>query len=80
MVNGLFGNRVIIVNNGIRLEGQNWGMEHAPEIDAFLASEIELIKGAESLRYGADGIGGVIRISPKSIFTEKPTLKPLKTT
>ena len=72
MVNGLFGNRVIIVNNGIRLEGQNWGMEHAPEIDAFLASEIELIKGAESLRYGADGIGGVIRISPKSIFTEKP--------
>ncbi len=72
MVNGLFGNRVIIVNNGIRLEGQNWGMEHAPEIDAFLASEIDLIKGAESLRYGADGIGGVIRISPKSIFNEKP--------
>jgi len=72
MVNGLFGNRVIIVNNGIRLEGQNWGMEHAPEIDAFLASEIDLIKGAESLRYGADGIGGVIRISPKSVFSEKP--------
>jgi iron complex outermembrane receptor protein len=71
MVNGLFGNRVILINNGVRQEGQNWGMEHAPEIDAFLASEIELIKGAESLRYGADGIGGVILIKPKSIFSEK---------
>ena len=71
MVNGLFGNRVVLVNNGIRQEGQNWGMEHAPEIDAFLATEIELIKGAESLRYGADGIGGVILVKPKSIFSEK---------
>ncbi len=71
MVNGLFGNRVVLINNGIRQEGQNWGMEHAPEIDAFLATEIELIKGSEALRYGADGIGGIILIKPKSIFSEK---------
>ena len=74
MVNGLFGNRVIIVNNGIRQEGQNWGMEHAPEMDAFLASEIELLKGAESLRYGGDGIGGVILVKSKSLFAEKAGL------
>lgn len=71
LVNGLYGNRVIIANNGIRQEGQNWGMEHAPEIDAFLASEIELLKGAEALRYGADGIGGVILIKPRNLFAEK---------
>lgn len=71
VVNGLHGNRVVIVNNGIRQEGQNWGMEHAPEIDAFLASEIELIKGAESLRYGADGIGGILLVNPPSLFREK---------
>lgn len=71
MVNGLHSNRVLIINNGIRQEGQNWGMEHAPEIDGFLANEIELIKGAETLRYGSDGIGGVLLIKPKSIFTEK---------
>jgi len=70
IVNGLHSNRVIIINNGIRQEGQNWGMEHAPEIDAFLANEIELLKGAESLRYASDGIGGVVLVKPSSIFRE----------
>ncbi len=68
IVDGLHSNRVLIVNNGIRQEGQNWGMEHAPEIDAFLANDIVLIKGAESLKYGSDGIGGVILVQSPSIF------------
>ncbi len=70
MVNGLHSNRVIVLNNGIRQEGQNWGMEHAPEIDAFLATEIELLKGPEALRYAADGVGGVLMVKPASVFTE----------
>lgn len=74
VVDGLHSNRVLIVNNGIRQEGQNWGMEHAPEIDAFLASDITLIKGAESLKYGSDGIGGVILIQSLSIFKQKTKL------
>jgi iron complex outermembrane receptor protein len=71
IVNGLHSSRVIVVNNGIRQEGQNWGMEHAPEIDAFLASEIELLKGANALRYGSDGIGAVILVNAPSIFNQK---------
>ncbi len=71
MVNGLHSSRVLIINNGIRQEGQNWGAEHAPEIDAFLATDILLIKGAESLRYGSDGIGGVILIQSPSIYAER---------
>lgn len=71
VVNGLHSNRVLIINNGIRQEGQNWGMEHAPEIDPFLASEVALIKGAQSLRYGADGIGGILLVNPASVFREK---------
>lgn len=74
IVNGMHSNRVIIINNGIRQEGQNWGMEHAPEIDGFLASEIELLKGAEALRYACDGIGGVVVVRPPSIFREKSGL------
>lgn len=71
VVNGLHSNRVIIINNGIRQEGQNWGMEHAPEIDPFLANSVILLKGANTLRYGADGIGGIILVNPASIFQEK---------
>lgn len=71
MVNGLHSSRVLIINNGIRQEGQNWGAEHAPEIDAFLATDIMLIKGVRSLRYGSDGIGGVIMVLSPSIFLER---------
>jgi iron complex outermembrane recepter protein len=36
-----------------------------------LAQEIELLKGAEALRYASDGVGGVVMIRPPSIFREK---------
>lgn len=65
VINGLHSNRVLILNNGIRQEGQQWGSEHAPEIDPFLASRITIIKGASSIRYGGDAIGGVILVEPK---------------
>ena len=38
---------------------------HAPEVDPFIASEISVIKGAASIRYGADAIGGVILMAPE---------------
>lgn len=69
IVHGLHSNRVLILNNGIRQEGQQWGTEHAPEIDAFLAKKITLIKGASSLRYGSDAIGGVILVEPNPLPT-----------
>ncbi|MFN5324893.1 MAG: TonB-dependent receptor [Bacteroidota bacterium] len=62
MIHGLTGNRVLILNNGIRQEGQQWGNEHAPEIDPFIAKRITVIKGAASVRYGPDAIAGVVLI------------------
>ncbi|MCS6819628.1 MAG: TonB-dependent receptor, partial [Chitinophagales bacterium] len=64
VIHGLQGNRIVIVNSGIRLEAQQWGSEHAPEIDPFLAQKITIIKGANSLRYGCDALGGVIVAEP----------------
>lgn len=69
IINGLHSNRVILINNGIRQEGQNWGMEHAPEIDAFLITEIENIKGPAALRYASDGIGGVVTLKAIDFFS-----------
>ena len=63
MIHGLYGQRLLILNNGIRQEGQQWGIEHAPEIDAFIASDISVVKGAETVRYGADALGGVIIVN-----------------
>ncbi|MCU0359137.1 MAG: TonB-dependent receptor [Bacteroidia bacterium] len=62
MINGMQGYRILILNNGIRLEGQQWGSDHAPEIDPFIANKISLIRGASSVRYGSDAIGGIVLI------------------
>ncbi|MFM7903014.1 MAG: TonB-dependent receptor plug domain-containing protein, partial [Bacteroidota bacterium] len=67
VVHGLSGNRLLILNNGIRLEGQQWGSEHAPEIDPFIAKRLTVIKGSGSVRFGPDAIGGVILVEPASL-------------
>jgi len=67
VIHGLHSDRVLILNNGIRQEGQQWGSEHAPEIDPFIAKNISVIKGAESIRYGANAIAGVVLVEPHQL-------------
>ncbi len=64
IIHGLHSNRVLIINNGVRHEFQNWGVEHGPEIDPSLAGSLEVVKGAATVRYGPDALGGVILINP----------------
>ena len=67
LIRGLGFNRVVVVEKGVKHEGQQWGADHGLEIDQFAAGEIELLKGAASFMYGSDAIGGVINIKPNSI-------------
>ncbi len=69
VIHGMHSSRVLILNNGIRQEGQQWGSEHGPEIDPFVASRVSVIKGAAGVRYGADAIGGVILVEPALLPT-----------
>ncbi|GGH26944.1 TonB-dependent receptor [Sphingobacterium alkalisoli] len=71
VINGLHSNRILLLNNGVRQEGQQWGVEHAPEIDPFMSDKIEVIKGAQGVRYGADALAGVVLTSPAPIDYEK---------
>ena len=64
IIHGMHSNRVLILNNGIRQEGQQWGSEHAPEIDPFVAKKLTVVKGAAGVRYGSDAIAGVIMVEP----------------
>ena len=67
IIHGLHSNRIIIMNNGVRQEGQQWGSEHGPEIDPFVADKISVIKGAAGVRYGPDAIAGVVLIEPNPL-------------
>lgn len=69
VIHGLHSSRVLILNNGIRQEGQQWGSEHAPEIDPFIANRLSVVKGASTMRYGGDAIGGVVLVEPKLLPT-----------
>ncbi len=72
MVNGLHSSRVPIISNQVRLEDQQWGVEHAPNFDINSAGKITVIKGAAGLQYSGDAVGGIILIEPISI--QKDTL------
>jgi iron complex outermembrane recepter protein len=67
VIQGLHSQRILVLNNGVKQEGQQWGVEHAPEIDSYIASDIEVVKGAETVRYGSDAIGGVIIVSAPAL-------------
>jgi iron complex outermembrane receptor protein len=62
VIRGLGFNRVVVVNDGIRQEGQQWGEEHGIEIDDANVSRVEILKGPASLMYGSDALAGVINI------------------
>lgn len=70
VIQGLHSNRILVMNNGVRQEGQQWGLEHAPEIDPFTATKIKVIKGAAGIRYGSDALGGVLLLEPKRLPTD----------
>ena len=60
LINGLHSSRVVIINNGVRMQDQEWGAEHAPNVDINSVGNLTLIKGAGALQYSGDAIGGVI--------------------
>ncbi len=74
VINGLNGSRVLVSFNNVRLQDQEWGIEHAPNIDVNAAKTISVIKGANALQYGGDAIGGVVIINPIKSTINKDTL------
>lgn len=67
VIHGVHSTRVLILNHGIRQEGQQWGAEHAPEVDPFVASELVVIKDASAIKYGGDALGGVVIVNPPAL-------------
>jgi iron complex outermembrane receptor protein len=62
VIRGLNSQRVLVMNGGLRQEDQQWGTEHAPNIDSFDADAVTVVRGAATVLYGADALGGVVRV------------------
>ena len=70
VIRGLGYNRVVVVNDGIRQEGQQWGDEHGIEIDEFSVNKVEILKGPASLAFGSDAMAGVVNMISAPTLTE----------
>lgn len=67
IIHGMHSNRILVLNNGVRQEGQQWGLEHAPEVDPFIAGKLSVVKGANGVRYGSDAMAGIILVEPRPL-------------
>lgn len=67
---GMSGERLLVLSDKLPLQGQNWGIEHAPELDPLLVESIEVLRGTAAVQYGTEALAGVIRFVPASIGTE----------
>lgn len=65
LIRGLGFNQVLVVENGIKHEGQQWGADHGLEVDQYAADQIVIVKGPASFKYGSDAIAGAIDIREK---------------
>jgi iron complex outermembrane receptor protein len=68
IIRGLGYNRVVVMSDGVRQEGQQWGDEHGVEVDGNSVGSVEILKGPASLMYGSDAMAGVV------IMHARPTL------
>ena len=73
MIHGLHSSRLLIINNNVRMFDQEWGDEHAPNIDMNASDRIDVIKGANSLKFGSDAVGGLIVVRGKK-YARKDSL------
>ena len=67
VIRGMGYNRVVVVSDGIRQEGQQWGDEHGIEVDGAGVHSVEILKGPASLMYGSDALAGIIIFHPEPI-------------
>ena len=72
VIRGLTSQRVLVVNDGVRQEGQSWGDEHGPEVGQAEVDRIEVVRGPSSLLYGSDALGGVVQTVQRDLFSGGP--------
>lgn len=64
VIRGMAFNRIVVADNGLKQEGQQWGADHGLEVDQYGIDRVEIIKGPASLAYGSDAMGGVVELRP----------------
>jgi iron complex outermembrane receptor protein len=63
ILRGLDGPRVAVLSNGLSSQDVSTvSQDHSPAVEAFLADQIEVLKGPSTLLYGSGAIGGIVNV------------------
>jgi len=69
IVRGMIGPQVLLVIDGVRLSNSTYRtgpMQYLNLIDPYTIDRMEVLRGAGSMMYGSDAMGGVIQAIPRS--------------
>src|SRR6058998_314898 len=67
VIRGFSGPRVLVLENGNRLEDYSWSDEDGPSFETAFVRRVELIRGPSSVLYGSYALGGVINVIPDQL-------------
>lgn len=74
IIRGMDATRVRILENGASSSDvSDIGPDHGMPIDPFAAQSIEVVRGAGTLRYGSQAIGGVVNVINNRVPSKLPT-------
>lgn len=59
-IRGLSFQRIVIQEEGLRHESQQWDEDDSPGIDPFNVTRLEIVRGPNCLLYGPNALGGVV--------------------
>lgn len=68
ILQGMIGLRAPIMIDGMRLQGQSWGLDHSPELGATGTEKISLLRGINAIAAGSDAWGGAISVENNHQF------------
>ena len=72
VIRGLGEDRIRILSNGVNLlDVSNVSPDHAVAIDPLLMDRVEVVRGPAALRYGPNGVGGVVNVQDGRIAQER---------
>ncbi|MDR9366897.1 MAG: TonB-dependent receptor [Balneolaceae bacterium] len=67
VIRGLSGDRIRVLDDGVAMDYQQYGVRHGPNVDPFTSERIEVVRGAASVQYGSDALGGAVNVISNSI-------------
>ncbi|MGK7370829.1 MAG: TonB-dependent receptor plug domain-containing protein, partial [Candidatus Halalkalibacterium sp. M3_1C_030] len=67
VIRGLSGSQVRVLDDGVAMDYQQYGVRHGPNVDPFTSERIEVVRGAASVQYGSDALGGAVNVISNSI-------------